>query len=117
MTDREGIYDLEPTASIEEVVEKYRDICVGSIRHIQIKGGNKQFYDEQGPRVIRDVFNLEMAYLNSNKSELGLHCAELTSKYGDLHIISEEKPVLDSLLVKDKDGKNLEVRLVVDEVE
>jgi len=117
MTDREKIFDIEPTSTVDEVMEEHRKSPKFDLYHIGVKGGCEAFYDNQGPRVIRDVFNLEMVYINSNKSELGIHCAELTSKHGDLHIISEKKPVLDSLAVKDKDGKDLEVILVVDKVE
>ena len=116
MTDREKIFDIEPTSTVDEVMEEHRKSPKFDLYHIGVKGGCEAFYDNQGPRVIRDIFKLEMDYIDSNKSELGIHCAELTSKHGDLHIISEKKPVLDSLVVKGKDGEDLEVRLTVTEV-
>lgn len=113
-TDREKIYDIEPTSTLEKVMEEHKNTPEFPLYHIQIEGGGEAFYDKYGGAVLSDVVVVTRLNLSVDPK---IHLHEITSRFGDIYVTAEEKPVLDSAKAEKENGEFLEVKLTVSEVE
>lgn len=115
MKNHEEICEVEPTLSREYIFEKYKTLHqrTSSIYHVVIQGGNENFYDKYGPKTLKQIVDSLRTILTNLKDELKIHNVGITSRFGDVYVISEETPDIKPLKVLTEEGKTLEVMLDV----
>jgi hypothetical protein len=110
MTHTREIYDIEPDGDLNII--KARMKVMDSeffLYHIGVEGGNEEFYDKQGSRPLKDVVNFL-------KGDLGFSLMHVVNRFGDVYVVTKEKPEVEKVQTVMEDGGNLEVKLVISEV-
>ncbi len=118
---KDEICEVEPTSSKDHIFERYRALHpkTSSVYHVKIKDGNENFYDKYGPKTLKQIIGSIEFTLDMLKNQLGIFTIGVTSRFGDIYIISEKTPDIKPLKVLTEEGKTLEVMLdiVLEKVE
>jgi len=115
--EREEIYRIEPTADLDRIKERCKDLehLGGTVKYLQIKGGNEEFYDKYGPKILKRVIDQVLKLLALDISSQILFY-DITGKYGDIYTVSKKGIGLEKVMVLDKADSPLEVELEISEI-
>lgn len=110
MDNPRKIYDIEPDGYLDAIMVRFRDMVSSgfNLYHIEVEGGNEDFYDRKGSKPLKGV----VSFLRSKDFEL-MH---VVNRFGDVYVITKQKPEVGNLQIVCEDGESLEVKLVVSEV-
>jgi len=117
-TDREEIYGIEFTSDLEKIKAKYKDLehLGGTVKYLQIKGGNEEFYDKYGPKILKRVIESILKSLISD-TDSQLFFYDVINRQGEIYALSRNKIELDKVFVYDINESPLEVELEISELE